>query len=175
MTNCKQCNEPLTHTDGRKKKQFCGVNCRNKYFYAQRKEVIELVRKSLIALSLPEDCATIKNIGILSPDGSVKPFPKPNKKKDKEGAVNGLKNDSWNNTEWAKGIIENTEFLKRDYMSKKHLSDLQTKDRIDLALMTPATNNVSRNTIPPIPVRGEKEDALDFAARKNEWKKLYGK
>lgn len=28
--------------------------------------------------------------------------------------------------------------------------------------------------IPPIPVREEKENAIDFAARKNEWKRNYG-
>jgi hypothetical protein len=41
MTNCLQCNKPLTHVEGRKQKSFCDVNCRNKYFYAQRKELVE--------------------------------------------------------------------------------------------------------------------------------------
>jgi hypothetical protein len=41
MTNCLQCNAELTHVEGRKQKSFCNVNCRNKYFYAQRKKTVE--------------------------------------------------------------------------------------------------------------------------------------
>lgn len=39
----------------------------------------------------------------------------------------------------------------------------------------PSSNYVVNTTIPPIPVRLPGEDSFDFAARKNEWKKLYGK
>lgn len=42
MKNCLQCNAELTHVEGRKQKSFCNVNCRNKYFYAQRKILVEL-------------------------------------------------------------------------------------------------------------------------------------
>lgn len=46
MKNCLQCNKELTHVEGRKQKSFCDVNCRNKYFYAQRKVLIEAGRKA---------------------------------------------------------------------------------------------------------------------------------
>lgn len=36
-----------------------------------------------------------------------------------------------------------------------------------------ASNDKILGQIPPIPERMEGEDAIDFAARKNEWKKLY--
>lgn len=39
----------------------------------------------------------------------------------------------------------------------------------------PSSNYVVNTTIPPIPVRLPGEDPFDFAARKNEWKELYGK
>lgn len=47
MTNCKYCNAELTHVTGRKQKSFCNVNCRNKYFYAQNKKLIQ-VAKSMV-------------------------------------------------------------------------------------------------------------------------------
>lgn len=46
MDNCKHCGKELTHVEGRKKKAFCNVNCRNKYFYASRKKLIELAKQT---------------------------------------------------------------------------------------------------------------------------------
>lgn len=45
----------------------------------------------------------------------------------------------------------------------------------DLAKKTESKFSVdtTKKDIPPIPVRGEKENAIDFAARKNEWKAKY--
>lgn len=37
-----------------------------------------------------------------------------------------------------------------------------------------ASNDKIVGLTPPIPTRNEGESAIDFAARKNEWKKLYG-
>jgi len=37
--------EPLTHVEGRKKKSFCNVNCRNKYFYAKNKRLVEQAKQ----------------------------------------------------------------------------------------------------------------------------------
>lgn len=38
----------------------------------------------------------------------------------------------------------------------------------------PITNTVIDTSKPPIPIRQEGENAFDFAARKNEWKRQYG-
>jgi hypothetical protein len=45
MTNCKHCDKPLTHVEGRKQKSFCDVNCRNKWFYAKRQKMIKAAIK----------------------------------------------------------------------------------------------------------------------------------
>ena len=38
-----------------------------------------------------------------------------------------------------------------------------------------ATNPLTqKEAIPPMPIKEKGEDSFDFAARKNEWKKLYG-
>lgn len=50
MEKCLQCSKELIHVPGRKQKSFCDVNCRNKYFYAKRKQEIALAKA---ALSLP--------------------------------------------------------------------------------------------------------------------------
>lgn len=80
MKDCLHCSKPLVHVPGRKEKSFCDVNCRNKYFYAQRKKQIETA-KSMLA-DLPSDYIMPKKIGVLTKDGEVKPLtlPKPNKK-----------------------------------------------------------------------------------------------
>lgn len=41
MKNCLHCAKELKHVPGRKEKSFCDVNCRNKHFYAKRKELIK--------------------------------------------------------------------------------------------------------------------------------------
>lgn len=63
MEKCLQCSKELKHVPGRKQKSFCDVNCRNKYFYAQRKKQLKEAKK----------------IGILTQDEKVKPLmsPKP--------------------------------------------------------------------------------------------------
>lgn len=38
-----------------------------------------------------------------------------------------------------------------------------------------ASNDKKDGQPPPMPTRNEGEDAFDFSARKNEWKKLYNK
>lgn len=79
MENCLQCSEPLKHVPGRKEKSFCNVNCRNKYFYAQRKKQIQ--EAAALLVSLPADYVEIKKVAILTKEGKVKPvFPKPIKK-----------------------------------------------------------------------------------------------
>lgn len=76
MEKCLHCSAPLKHIPGRKQKSFCNANCRNKYFYAQRKKQIEDARAILV--SLPADYVDIKKIGVITKDGEVKPvFPKP--------------------------------------------------------------------------------------------------
>lgn len=50
MENCLQCFKELIHVPGRKQKSFCNVNCRNKYFYAKRKQEVALAKATL---SLP--------------------------------------------------------------------------------------------------------------------------
>lgn len=79
MEKCLQCSKELKHVPGRKQKSFCDVNCRNKYFYAKRKEEIALAKKAL--LSLPADYVVVKKVGILTEKGEIKPiFPKPNRR-----------------------------------------------------------------------------------------------
>jgi len=39
----------------------------------------------------------------------------------------------------------------------------------------PTSNDKKDGQPPPMPTRNEGEDAFDFASRKNEWKRLYGK
>lgn len=41
MKNCLFCQKELTHFEGRKQKSFCNVNCRNKYFYKKRSDLIK--------------------------------------------------------------------------------------------------------------------------------------
>jgi hypothetical protein len=67
-----QCSKKLAHVTGRKQKSFCNANCRNKYFYAQRKKEIESAKALLI--SLPSDYVEIKNVAILTKEGEVKPI-----------------------------------------------------------------------------------------------------
>ena len=45
MDNCLHCGELLTHVEGRKQKSFCNVNCRNKYFYAKNKRLVEQAKQ----------------------------------------------------------------------------------------------------------------------------------
>lgn len=45
------------------------------------------------------------------------------------------------------------------------------KDKAKKKEVKETTEN--NKSIPPMPVRGEKEDSFDFAARKNEWKIKY--
>ena len=79
MEKCLQCSKELKHIPGRKQKSFCNVNCRNKYFYAQRKKNIELAKSAL--QSLPHDYMKgIKNIGILTKDGQIQPIFETHKK-----------------------------------------------------------------------------------------------
>lgn len=106
MKNCLQCEKELTHIEGRKQKSFCNVNCRNKYFYAQRSLLIKNAKAAIG--SLPDEMKKdITHIGVLSPKGE--------------------------------------------------------------------TTSVTKIATPPTPVKEKNEDAIDFAARKNEWKKLYQK
>ena len=44
MEKCLQCGKELTHVPGRKEKSFCDVNCRNKHFYAKRKQLLEFYK-----------------------------------------------------------------------------------------------------------------------------------
>lgn len=79
MEKCLQCSKELKHVPGRKQKSFCNVNCRNKYFYAKRKQEIQMAKAALV--SLPSDYANVKKVAILTEKGEVKPvFPKPNRK-----------------------------------------------------------------------------------------------
>jgi len=55
MKNCLQCGEKLTHIIGRKEKSFCDVNCRNKHFYAKRKQILELYKTGAIVSSEKEE------------------------------------------------------------------------------------------------------------------------
>lgn len=77
MDNCKHCGTDLIHVPGRKKKDFCNVNCRNKWFYAERKRLLAEALKSMA--QLPPDYVNVKKVGILTKDGEVKPLvlPKP--------------------------------------------------------------------------------------------------
>ena len=48
MTNCKQCDKPLIHVEGRKQKSFCNPDCRNKYFYERNKAILKSVKEVAI-------------------------------------------------------------------------------------------------------------------------------
>lgn len=79
MEKCLHCSKELKHVPGRKQKSFCDVNCRNKYFYAKRKEEVSLAKKGL--LSLPPDYVEVKKVSILTEKGEIKPIlPKPNRR-----------------------------------------------------------------------------------------------
>lgn len=79
MEKCLQCSKQLKHVPGRKQKSFCDVNCRNKYFYAQRKKAIADAKALLV--SLPPDYVTFTKVGVLTKEGEVKPiFPAPREK-----------------------------------------------------------------------------------------------
>jgi len=78
MEKCLQCNKALQHVPGRKQKSFCDVNCRNKYFYAQKKKQIEDA-KAILA-SLPPDYPVPNKVAVLAKDGGIKQIlPKPGK------------------------------------------------------------------------------------------------
>lgn len=49
MEKCLHCSGPLTHVPGRKKKSFCNTNCRNKYFYAKNKRLVEAAKGNMAA------------------------------------------------------------------------------------------------------------------------------
>lgn len=55
MKNCLQCNQPLTHVEGRKQKSFCNVNCRNKYFYAKRSQLIKEAQAKIVENNKPKE------------------------------------------------------------------------------------------------------------------------
>lgn len=80
MTNCKHCEKELTHVPGRKEKSFCNVNCRNKYFYAERKKLVESAKANLVPL--PADYVVVSKVSTIDENGVVKPltFRKPSKK-----------------------------------------------------------------------------------------------
>lgn len=63
-----------------------------------------------------------------------------------------------------KKIIANTSPEKR-----KEVSDMMDKLEKD------AIEKGEKERVPPMPVKENGEDSFDFAARKNEWKKLYQK
>lgn len=75
MKNCllETCQKELTHIPGRKEKSFCNVNCRNKYFYAERKrrwnECLNAVR------NMPTGNLDVlkAKIGFIDKDGNIKP------------------------------------------------------------------------------------------------------
>jgi len=60
MKNCLQCQKELTHVEGRKQKSFCNVNCRNKYFYAQRSKLIKEAQIKVAENNKPENKAKIE-------------------------------------------------------------------------------------------------------------------
>lgn len=114
MEKCLQCSEPLRHVPGRKEKSFCNVNCRNKYFYAQRKKVIADAKALLV--SLPPDYITFTKVGVLTKEGGIKPiFPKP-RKKPKESPleatgesirfVEKAENEAYNAPRWPSSLDE---------------------------------------------------------------------
>ena len=47
MDQCKHCGKELSHVEGRKKKAFCNANCRNKYFYAKNKKLVQEAKKAI--------------------------------------------------------------------------------------------------------------------------------
>jgi hypothetical protein len=49
MENCLHCAKPLTHVPGRKEKSFCDTNCRNKFFYAKNKRLVEAAKGNMAA------------------------------------------------------------------------------------------------------------------------------
>jgi hypothetical protein len=59
MDHCKHCGKELTHVEGRKKKAFCNVNCRNKYFYAGRKRMIEQAKAALAKQENPKQTVIV--------------------------------------------------------------------------------------------------------------------
>lgn len=69
MDNCLHCSGPLIHVPGRKKKSFCNANCRNKYFYAERKKQIEAAKAILV--QLPSDYLKLNKVSAIKSDGTV--------------------------------------------------------------------------------------------------------
>lgn len=69
MEKCLHCRAKLTHVPGRKQKSFCNVNCRNKYFYAQRRSLVEATKQAVA--DLPKEFGEIKTIGTLDADGEI--------------------------------------------------------------------------------------------------------
>lgn len=69
MENCLHCSKELIHVPGRRKKSFCDVNCRNKYFYSKRKKEIEAARALLVPL--PSDYVMFKKVSAVTKDGVI--------------------------------------------------------------------------------------------------------
>lgn len=61
MDNCKQCGKEISSIEGRKKKEFCDVNCRNKYSYAKRKKIVDEAIAILESNPAPQK-TTIKDL-----------------------------------------------------------------------------------------------------------------
>lgn len=76
MENCLHCGTKLTHVPGRKQKSFCNVNCRNKYFYAQRQNLIKNAMESFkgekIIYSDKEATEIASNISLQSETQPIK-------------------------------------------------------------------------------------------------------
>lgn len=45
MDKCKNCKKPLTHVEGRKKKQFCDGRCKQKHFYAEQRALVKKAKE----------------------------------------------------------------------------------------------------------------------------------
>lgn len=68
-------------------------------------------------------------------------------------------------------VIENNKPENKARIEEKRETVMSDETKVVMDAGQPLTE---ADCIPPIPTRNPGEDAFDFAARKNEWKKLYG-
>ena len=97
MKNCQLCGKELIHVEGRKQKSFCDTNCRNKYFYAQRKVLVEVGKKSMEVvvndLTKPE---IIKPVNTPTTNYSINTLPPmPIREKGEDSIDFGTRKNEW--------------------------------------------------------------------------------
>jgi endogenous inhibitor of DNA gyrase (YacG/DUF329 family) len=181
MSKCKECNQSLELVAGRRQKEFCSRKCRNAFHNRKLKgkrfkrvpieewEEMQAKLKGQVNKIAKEILG--ENVEVLGIDigGRNNPLINAARGRDESGV-----NEDENRTE--------LEFSKSEHKKAKSKVLNSVIPKVDEILVSatigkPVTVKLNAEScvIPPMPERMIGEDSLDFAVRKNEWKKKYNK